>query len=256
MAGRNDAGAAPWGWWLRAQGGVIVDPEGREWASVRDAFWQGRLGFPATHVAPEQHELLLRVLLSIERPYGDTTERVHDIFSGDMMFWRFHHCWLVSVGLVDRMPGLLGFNSALTAEGRSVLAMLLATRDPGHAVLSLSAVLEAMRAAGRTAADGAREDALRSIERGVVRMLYLFAREELAGRPVVTLTGMAGGRMPMRRVMWSQSFTDPDVRDNFFAWLTQRVDRWEDWGAMAYSKGADALTTHLLGLFAARLPDG
>lgn len=134
-----------------------------------------------------------------------------------------------------------------------MLAMLQATRDPGHAVMAFGAVRDAMRVAGRTAADNAREEALRAFEAGVVRMLYLFAREELAGRPVVTLTGIAGGRMPLRRVMWSQSFPDVDVRDDFFAWLTERVDRWEDWGAMAYSKGADALTTHLLGLFATRL---
>lgn len=54
-------------------------------------------------------------------------------------------------------------------------------------------------------------------------------------------------------MIWSQSFADADVRDDFFAWAAQRVDRWEDWGATAYSKGADALTTHLLGLFAASL---
>lgn len=60
--------------------------------------------------------------------------------------------------------------------------------------------------------------------------------------------------MPLRRVMWSVSFPDAGVRDDFFGWLAGRVDRWEDWGSMAHRQGADALTRHLLGLLAARLP--
>lgn len=254
MPGVNDASAAaPWGWWLRSVGQVLADPQGRQWSSVRDAYWQGHLGFPPTHVAPEQHELLLRVLRSLDRPRGDGVERRHDLFAGDPLFWRFYMCWLSTVGLTARDHRQWSFDVGLTDEGRSVLAMLEATREPGHAVLSFMAVLETVRAAGRTDADDAREEALRSFERGVVRMLYLFAREDLAGRPVVTLTGLAGSRMPLRRVMWSLSFADADVRDDFFAWLAGRADRWEDWGAMAYGKGADALTSHLLGLLAAGL---
>ncbi len=245
----------PWGWWLRVVDGRLQDPEGNKWSSVRDAFWRGRLGFPETHIALEQHELLLRVLMSIDRPFGDGVERNHDLFGGDMAAWRFYMCWLHSVGLTSPTTGQWSFNGPLSPEGRSVLAMLQATRDPGHAVLSFSAVLEAVRAAGRTAADFDREQSLRLFERGVVRLQFLFAREMLAGRPVVTLTGLGDGRMPLRRVIWSLSFPVEDVRDNFFAWLAQRVDRWEDWGGMAYRKGADALTTHLLGLFAARLPE-
>lgn len=245
----------PWGWWLRAVNGSLQDPDGNTWSSVREAFWRGRLGFPETHVAHEQHELLLRVLMSIERPFGDGVERNHDLFKGDMAAWRFYMCWLHSVGLTTPTQGRWEFSGSLSAEGRSVLAMLQATREPGHAVLSFTAVLGAVRRAGRTEADDSRERALRSFERGVARVHFLFAREDLAGRPVVTLTGFGDGRMPLRRVIWSQSFADTDVRDNFFAWLAQRVDRWEDWGAMAYGKGADALTTHLLGLFAARLPE-
>jgi hypothetical protein len=110
-----------------------------------------------------------------------------------------------------------------------------------------------VRGAARTAADDDREQVLRSFERGVVRLHFLFAREKLAGRPVVTLTGFGDGRMPLRRVIWSQSFEDADVRDDFFAWLAERVDRWEDWGAMAYRREAQALTAHYLTLMALRL---
>lgn len=240
----------PWGWWLRVVDGRLHDPDGNTWSSVREAFWRGRLGFPETHVAPEQHEQLLRVLLSLDRPYGDGVERAHDLFDGDMANWRFYMCWLHSVGLTMPTQGRWEFSASLSDEGRSVLAMLQATREPGHAVLSFKAVLEAVRGARRTRADEDREQSLRSFERGIVRLHFLFAREELAGRPVVTLTGFGDGRMPLRRVIWSQSFADKDVRDDFFGWLAHRVDRWEDWGALAYRKGADALTSHLLGLVA------
>lgn len=255
-AGRPDGegGAMPWGWWLRVVNGRLQDPDGNMWSNVREAFWRGRLGFPEIHVAPEQHELLLRVLMSIDRPYGDGVECNHDLFDGDMAAWRFYMCWLHSTGLTAPQPGKWSFNEPLSAEGRSVLAMLQATREPGHAVLSFKAVLEAVRGAARSAADDDREESLRSFERGVVRLHFLFARESLAERPVVTLTGFGDGRMPLRRVIWSQSFADTDVRDNFYAWLAQRVDRWEDWGAMAYRKGADALTSHLLTLFVAQIP--
>lgn len=257
MVVSGSAGAPPpWGWWLRVVGGFIEDPQGRRWSSVRDAYWEGHLGFPAAHVVPEQHELLLRVLMALDRPYGDGTERRHDLFGGDMVFSRFYTCWLHAVGLTEPAGHGLTLEDRLSEEGRSVLAMLQATRDPGHAVLSFEGVRQAARAAGRTGADDAREEALRSFERGASRMQFVFAREALSGRPVVTLTGVTGGRMPLRRVMWSLSFPDAGVRDDFFAWMAGRVDRWEDWGAMAYRKGADALTTHLLVLFAARLGVG
>ena len=62
-----------------------------------------------------------------------------------------------------------------------------------------------------------------------------------------------GARMPLRKVVWSSSFPDERIRDDFFAWLAERVDRWEHWGGLAYRKGADALTAHFLSLFAAEL---
>lgn len=199
--------------------GQLQDPDGDTWSSAREAFWRGRLGFPDNHVAPEQHELLLRVLMSIDRPYGDGVECNHDLFDKDMAPWRFYTCWLHSTGLTAPPPAKWSVNQPLSAERRSVLAMLQATREPGHAVLSFKAVLEAVRGTGRAAADEGREQSLRSFERGVVRLHFLFALETLAEWPVVTLTGFGDGRMPLRRVIWSQSFADTDVRDNFFAWL-------------------------------------
>lgn len=67
---------------------------------------------------------------------------------------------------------------------------------------------------------------------------------------MVTLTDhLIGARMPTRSRMWSLSFGDERARDDFFAWLAERVASWEDWGHIAYDRGAKALTDHLLTLF-------
>ena len=91
----------PWGWWLRADASGFKDDEGRSWRSVRDAYWQGQLGFPSIHVSGEQLDLLTRVLTSIDRRWLGETENRHDLFGGDMFFWRFYMCWIASIGLVD-----------------------------------------------------------------------------------------------------------------------------------------------------------
>lgn len=254
MTGSDRDRVLPWGWWLRAVGGSVEDTEGRRWSGVRDAFWQGRLGFPATHLIPEQLELLTRVLGAIDQRWVGAQEHKHDLFAGDMMFWRFYQCWMSSIDLVASGPEVDPLSASLTDEGRSVLAMLRATREPAFVDLPIAAVLDAVRAAGRDTADDEREAALRAFERGVSRQHWVFARETLAGHYVVTLTGVeTAARMPMRKVVWSQAFPDERVRDDFFAWAAVRVGRWEDWGAIAHGKGADALTSHLLGLFAVAL---
>lgn len=67
---------------------------------------------------------------------------------------------------------------------------------------------------------------------------------------MITLTGLQVGhpaRMPTRRVTWSLSFDSRAVRDDLFAWIATRVEHWDRWGDVAYRKGAEALTQHLLG---------
>jgi len=247
----------PWGWWLRVNGAVIEDARGRCWNSVRQAYWEGELGFPATHLVSEQLELLLRVLAAVDRRWAGSDELKHDLFGGDMLFWRFYQCWMWSVGLLATDPRVDPLSASLSEQGRSVLVMLQATREPEWISLPFAAVLDTLRESNRTAADDQRERSLRAFERGVVRMSHLFARESINGLHVVTLTGLdTFARMPMRKVVWSQSFPEVRVRDDFFAWLAERVDRWEDWGGLAYSKGAGALTRHLLGLFVAAHASG
>jgi len=247
----DDEGDLPWGWWLRSNGGMLEDQEGRRWPTVRKAFWVGQLGFPDEHVAREQLELLLRVLVTLDRRYRDGRETIHDIFAGDMIFWRFYMGWLRSLGLLALDTGAL--DGPLSNRGRSVLRMLQATRDPDWAPLPFAAIAASVARGEETTADAAREKALAEFERQARNLPYVFAREAVHSTFVVTLTGVGtGAKMPVRRVMWSQSFPDRRARDDFFAWLADRVERWEDWGKLAYWKGASDLTQHLFALVAIR----
>lgn len=252
VGSRRMEGVQPWGWSMRVRNGVIEDADGRQWRDVRQAFREGFLRFPSADLMEEQMELLLRVLASIERHWIGPEETKHDLFDGDMLFWRFYQGWLRSIGLIEDQRASDSFSPPLTELGRSVLLMLQATRQPEWIDLPFVAVLAAVRHADRTGADDDRERALRTFERAVTDLPYIFARETLHGRYVVTLTGLdTVARMPMRKVVWSLAFSDDRARDDFFGWLADRVNRWADWGALAYSKGADALTQHLLQILVA-----
>ena len=236
----------PWGWWLRAGPGGFQDEGGRTWRSVRDAFWEGELGFPPVHVAKEQHELMLRVMTAIGANWHGMEEHRHDLFGGDMMFWRFYQCWLASVGMVENSLGNSALHAPLSALGRSVLLMLQATREPEFERLPMAAVVAAVTADCSLDAE-TRESALAAFEREVGFRRHVFARESIGTSHLVTLTGITvGARMPTRNVAWSQSFPEAHSRDDLFAWLAERVHRWDDWGELAHHHGAMALTSHLL----------
>jgi hypothetical protein len=237
---------------------MIEDEDGRTWESVRDGFWQGELGLPDIRFAPEQHELLLRVLTSIDRHCLDKTESRYDLFDGDMRGWRFYMSWLASIGMLERSNRLgeqiSPFEAGLSREGRSVLMMLQATREPAWEGLPMADVMDAILASSGGMAEDERESALQGFERAIGPRRHVFARERVGRAHVVTLTSIrsgVGARMPMRGVTWSMPFTDAGARNDLFAWLATRVDRWDDWGELAYGKGGEALTRHLLGLIVA-----
>lgn len=222
---RHVPGELPWGWWLRVRDGVLEDEDGRTWRSVREAFWQGELGFPEVHFVPEQHELMLRTMSSFAHAWSEGSESMHDLFGGDMLFWRFYMCWLASIGMVGRSSPLEG---GLSAEGRSVLMMLRATREPAWERLPMSEVIDTVASSMRRPDDDGREQSLQGFERSIGLRRHVFARERVGRSHLVTLTGFASGpgaRMPTLRVTWSQAFTDPSVRDDLFAWLAVRVER-------------------------------
>ncbi|KAK0330196.1 hypothetical protein LTR94_033793, partial [Friedmanniomyces endolithicus] len=83
---RHRPGELPWGWWLRVNGNLFEDEDGRKYRSVRDAFWQAELGFPAKHDFREQSEFLLRVLLSVDMAERGDSERRHELFRGAPIF--------------------------------------------------------------------------------------------------------------------------------------------------------------------------
>lgn len=198
---------------------------------MRDAFWQGQLGFCPVHFAPEHHELMLRVMSAIDGCRVIDAEDRHDLFNGDMVFWRFYRCWLASIGMLKMQtldPNMQTPLSAnLSPEGRSVLMMLRATRDPAWENIPMAKIVDAV--AGANAGENeAREQVLRSFERSVGPRRHVFARERIARSHVLTLTGLkadGGVRMPTRRVTWSMSFTDATTRNHLFAWLAARIAR-------------------------------
>ncbi|WP_394653105.1 hypothetical protein [uncultured Sphingomonas sp.] len=238
-------GELPWGWWLRAGPDGFEDANGHIWQSVRDAFWEGELGFPPVHFAPEQHELMLRAMNAVQEGWFGRENR-YDLFGGDMLFWRFYLCWLASIGIIEASHGRTALDAPLTPLGRSVLLMLQATCEPEFERLPMPAVIAAVTADKGPDAD-TRERALLAFERAVGFRRHVFARENVGTQYLVTLTGIkVGARMPTRHVAWSQAFADAKSRDDLFAWAAERVHRWDDWGELAYRKGADALTRHLL----------
>lgn len=247
----------PWGHWLTQVGCRVEDGKGGSWRSVREAFWVGRLGFPSIHFVPEQQELLLRVLSTIERSTDLRPEGRHDLFCGDMMFWRFYMCWIVSIRLADVDGHGSPLNPRLTEEGVQARLMLSATAEPAWAELPMADVVDAVRRAHHGAPEELRETILQTFEREAASRPTGFARKTVGRSHLVVLTGLSTeGRMPLRRTFWSLGFADPEHRDDFYGWLAQRVHRWDDWAAIAYTKGADGLTQHLLTLMSASISGG
>lgn len=241
------SGDLPWGWWLRARELGLEDDSGRTWRTVREAFWVGQLGFPAIHLAGEQQELMTRVLTAIDARWLAGAEHKHDLFAGDMMFSRFYLCWLASIGMLDPAAKARTLDAPLSPEGKSVMLMMQATREPDWEDLPMTEVVNAVASAKRGEADAARERALTVFERSVAHRRHVFARERVGRSHLITLTGIAtDARMPTRRVAWSQSFAEDQHRDDLFAWIAERVDRWDDWWDLAYRQGGDALTQRLL----------
>lgn len=162
---------------------------------------------------------------------------------------RFYMSWLVSVGLTQALGHRTVLEAPLTAKGKSVMMMLQATRDPDWVSLPMAEVIDSVACAFQDPDENAREEALTAFERSVGLRRSVFARERVGTTFMITLTGIAADtRMPTRRVVWSQSFGDRRTRDDFFAWIAVRVDRWDDWGQLAYRKGGEALTRRMLAL--------
>lgn len=254
--------ALPWGYWLRTSpqsSGRVLDETGREWPSIREALWCGRLGMPSLSTSQddcarprfrnerqgeELFELLIAVLSVCGRIEGASAREAGvDMFSGT------HAAWLMLVHQIEAWDLAARRDDAeplLTDEGRAVLLMLRATRPP-----ELHLVPPGRRAMDILAEGGFEHVANPHVDLDKLRVT--FSREEFGRRPMIVLIDRrtAKGRMPVVETIWSMTFDRRDMRDRFFAWLAARSDRWEALGDMARRDGSGALSAHLLAVYMA-----
>ena len=243
----------PWGYWMVSSGAVpgeppLIDENGPEWRSVREAFWVGRLGMPSIHAAwaNEIMEFMASYLAIIDGRFVAREERVQDVFLGDGHFEHFFGTYLITAGLVD------GGNRRITAEGRAVLTMLISTR--AHADAAEDVGLDWIIANRTVASHSERLDAAEKVERRervAARMAHRFATATIGGEPAVKLIGLRITReIPVRSTLWTMCWSGGEhyARDRFYLWLLERIDRWDDWSMMVTRNGARALTEHLMRL--------
>lgn len=256
----DDAALLPWGHWLRMKPGagemILVDENGREWRSVREAFFHGKLGFSEgeglfRHVELER---MLVYLLGASGPYGISGMpfRGGELFK-DQTFAVFYRNWMGALGLMKRDPNTHTENAQITLEGRAVAKMLLATRPPG--LMGLHPGVETILFAGGRVEEIDRSSFERGDE-GVAYMTYAFVRERIGRQPSICLVHRdVSQRMPLVRTLWTQTFADELSRDVYHVWMSGQLERWNAWGDIAFRGGGDALTRHLLSLVASEMAD-
>lgn len=256
----DDAALLPWGHWLRMKPGeeemILIDEAGREWSSVREAFFHGRLGFNDTlrNFREVELERMLVYLLGASGPFGISgmPSRGDDLFQ-DHAFSSFYRHWLGAHGLMEKDPRSQTQDAMITAQGRSVAKMLLATRRPGLA--GLHPGVETVIFAGGRVEEVDRTDFERG-DHGVAEMQYAFVRERIGRQFTISLVHRdVSLRMPLVRTIWTQTFADERSRDVYHVWMSDRPERWNAWGDIAFRGGAGALTRHLLSLLAGEMAD-
>ena len=243
----------PWGYWMVSSGSVpgeppLVDEDGREWGSVREAFWIDRLGLPSIHSGWMNGimEFMASYLAIADGRFVAPEERVRDIFLGDGHLDEFFRAYLLAAGLVNDTDG------RPTPEGRSVLLMLIATRTRENAAddIGLDWIIANRTVAGHSERIAAAEQIERR-ERVAARMAHRFATDTIGNEPAVKLIGLRITReIPVRSTLWTMTWPDGDrlARDRFYLWLLERIDRWEDWSELVTQDGARALTEHFMKL--------
>lgn len=240
----------PWGYWLvssRPSGQPpLIDEDGTQWPSVRDAFWCGRLGFPYRSTSHHVLDFMANYMAILDGRFVPDEERVRDVFDGDHHAATIFDLVLRSAGLVDKRSG------RLTPEGRAVFLMLIATRcqDDAHGDIGLTWIVANRSVAGWKERQRAAEQVKRA-EQVAARMMHRFATDEIDGNPAIKLIGLRITReIPVRSTLWSMTWDKGDRfgRDRFYLWLLERIDRWDDWSEMVTHEGARALTEHFMKL--------
>lgn len=243
--------ALPWGYWLTSIGDVpgeppLVDEEGRTYASVRQAFWFGRLGLPKHFHMDRILEFILCFLAVADARFVGKEEQIRDVFIGDRYLHEFFGAWLEAMGLFSSL------NQRPTSEGRAAVLMLIATRTTQDSRNDVG--LDWIRAHRSMASPADRrnaEDMVRRNEATASRMAHRFAVAEINGLPAVKLIGLRiTPEIPVRSTVWSMCWPDRDshARDRFYLWLLERIDRWDDWNEIVAQHGSRALTELLMRL--------
>lgn len=247
----------PWGVWLHVRpktnglASFLDEATGREWRTIREAFWCGRLGMPLEHdrLPEERLEFLHGFLSQWARRPSNSFERTTDMFAGNHQFSKWYLDWLQAQELIDTDR-----DKALTAEGWAVLHMLMATRPqevrqhrPGRAtVLELTEV---------GLGPEEREARLRRVEQVSAGWDVAFRRSQIGAFPSVILVQRGSGPVPVLQTTWTLQCDSADQRDAFYEWLCVRLDRWPHWVELAKSHLGRELTHHLLVVMAASLED-
>lgn len=252
----------PWGCWLElrrtSSGTVIVDEDGREYPSVRDAFWRGRLRMVSGHDV--LRDSILELLHTVLARYARMARsRDYALGRTDDLFWHggqldlagygpMFHAWLAVEGILAPPVQNWWETNVLTDEGWSVLMMLDATRpDPVRGMRPGTPSLEVLMAATRTGQED-REEWRRKVEHLSAQWPARFVRRTLAGMPIVELMRDFDHGTSRRRTVWSMPFHDEKTRDAFFDWLSDRVDRWPKFASLACTGGGIFLAHHIVEL--------
>lgn len=248
----------PWGSWMRTaksqRGRIsIVDEHGRQWPSIRDAFWSGRLRMSSIRpsVRDEQLELMLAGLASMHRGIVTVHERDHAIFFDEPRLTRLWHYWMHNERLIGPAPESDPLAATPTDEGVAVLRMLVATRP-----IELNAVPVGPAAAAFFGEPDTNEECDRkrfeAAEGNAHMFPFAIVREDVFETPSISMLHRdPKDAIPLARTVWHLPMPNARMRDAAFSWMLDRSDLWTRWGERVLRYGALAFTQHLLVLIVA-----
>ncbi len=243
----------PWGWHLRTaeRNGTLhfLDEAGRAYPSIRDLFWQSRLGMSNYNprIQNEQLELMLAALASLSRDMVGMNESIHTLFADNDRYYRFYNYWLHAEGLLQSHT-VDPLGATLSDEGAAVLKMLAATRPLALAAIPIGPAAVADFGPPKTGSECDRAK-FEALEGKAKRLPFAFVREELFHEPSISLLHRdMRDPIPVARTLWTMPFLDEVSRDRMYLWMHGRLDRWTAWGEVAKDNGAPALTQALLAL--------
>ena len=240
----------PWGYWLRLETGgreprYVDDFTGSEYLSIRAAFWTGRMGMPSYRGEPPQQilEVLHAILAATLRRVYREAELANDLFEGNRIASQMFLMWLHACGLIVS-ESETDVRFSLTAEGHSVLLMLIATRpDSVKANRPNLATAKELAGLGRSSD---RDERFAEIEGAVSQWDAAFLRRKEGSKPAVVLAMRMDGPMPVLQTVWALRFNSGDHRDQVYDWICTRLDKWQAWSELVKSNSSRELTHELL----------